>query len=55
MGGVNGAGADCLMMLAEIYEACGVIQHPESLFYPPDWNLHRDADRHLDRRHAVRD
>jgi hypothetical protein len=43
------------MMLAEVYEACGVIPHLEIPFYPADWNLHRDAERYLDgvMRHAI--
>jgi cell wall-associated NlpC family hydrolase len=55
MGRVKGAGTDCLMMLAEVYEACGVIPHLEIPFYPADWNLHRDAERYLDgvMRHAI--
>ena len=55
MGRVKGAGTDCLMMLAEVYEACGVILHLEIPFYPADWNLHRDAERYLDgvMRHAI--
>ena len=34
------------MMLAEVYEACGVIPHLEIPFYPADWNTHRDAERY---------
>ena len=48
MGRVKGAGTDCLMLLAEVYEACGVVPHVEVAFYPPDWNLHRDAERYLE-------
>ena len=48
MGRVKGAGVDCLMLLAEVYEKAGVIGHLEVPFYPPDWNLHRDAERYLD-------
>ena len=43
------------MMLVEVYEACGDIPHLEIPFYPADWKLHRDAERHLDGRHAARD
>jgi hypothetical protein len=39
MGRVKGAGTDCLMMPAEVYEASGVIPHLEIPFYPADWNL----------------
>ena len=48
MGRVKGAGTDCLMMLAEVYEAAGVIPHIEVPFYPPDWHLHRDGERYLE-------
>jgi cell wall-associated NlpC family hydrolase len=47
MGRVKGGGTDCLMLLAEVYEAAGVIPHIDVRFYPPDWNLHRDAERYL--------
>lgn len=48
MGRVKGGGTDCLMLLAEIYEAAGIIDHVEIAFYPPDWHLHRGAERYLD-------
>jgi cell wall-associated NlpC family hydrolase len=47
MGRIKGGGTDCLMLLAEVYEAAGVIGHVDVPFYPPDWNLHRDAERYL--------
>jgi len=48
MGRVKGAGTDCLMMLAEVYEAAGVVPHLEVPFYSPDWHLHRDAEHYLE-------
>jgi NlpC/P60 family putative phage cell wall peptidase len=45
---VKGAGVDCLMLLAEVYEQAGVIGHVEPPFYVPDWHLHRDAERYLE-------
>jgi NlpC/P60 family putative phage cell wall peptidase len=48
MARVKGAGADCLTLFAEVYEKAGVIPHVEVPFYPPDWNLHRDAERYLE-------
>jgi len=48
MGRVKGAGTDCLMMLAEVYEEAGVVPHIEVPFYSPDWHLHRDAERYLE-------
>jgi len=47
MGRIKHGGTDCLMLLAEVYEAVGVIPHVDVPFYPPDWNLHRDAERYL--------
>jgi|ERR1700722_18035664 hypothetical protein len=47
MGRIKGGGTDCLMLLAEVYEAAGVIPHVDVPFYPPDWNLHRDAERYV--------
>ena len=47
MGRIKGVGVDCLTLLAEVYEAAGIIPHVELEFYPPDWNLHRDAERYL--------
>jgi len=44
---VKGAGVDCLMLLAEVYETAGVTAHIEPPFYVPDWHLHRDAERYL--------
>ena len=43
---VKGAGVDCLMLLAEVYERAGVTRHIEPPFYVPDWHLHRDAERY---------
>ena len=48
MGRVKGAGADCLTLLAEVYRRAGVISHVEIPFYPPDWHLHRSAERYMD-------
>ena len=44
---VKGAGVDCLMLLAEVYERAGVAGHIEPPFYVPDWHLHREAERYL--------
>ncbi len=48
MGRVKAGGTDCLMLLAEVYKAAGVLSHIDVPFYPPDWNLHRDAERYLE-------
>lgn len=44
---VKGAGIDCLMLLAEVYERAGVTDRIEPPFYVPDWHLHRDAERYM--------
>ena len=45
---VKGAGIDCLMLLAEVYERAGLVAHIEPPFYVPDWHLHRDAERYME-------
>src|ERR1700722_17931480 len=47
MGRVKGAGVDCATLLAEVYARAGVIPPVAIPFYPPDWHLHRDAERYL--------
>ncbi len=47
MGRVKGAGVDCATLLAEVYARAGVIPTVAVPFYPPDWHLHRDAERYL--------
>lgn len=44
---VKGAGVDCAMLLAEVYEAAGLIPHTVPPHYPPDWHLHRSEERYL--------
>ncbi|MDE1914749.1 MAG: hypothetical protein KGJ57_17380 [Sphingomonadales bacterium] len=44
---VKGAGVDCAMLPAEVYEACGVIGHIDVGPYPTDWHLHRSEERYL--------
>ena len=45
---VRGAGVDCLMLLAEVYERAGICGRIDPPFYVPDWHLHRDAERYRD-------
>lgn len=49
MAQVRGAGVDCAMFPAAVYAAAGIIAPPEIGFYPPDWHLHRGAERYLER------
>jgi len=44
---VKGAGADCGLSLAAIYEAAGVLPKVDPGEYPPDWMCHRDEERYL--------
>lgn len=44
---VKGAGVDCAMLLAEVFEAAGVLGHVEPEPYPNDWHMHRDEERYL--------
>jgi NlpC/P60 family putative phage cell wall peptidase len=45
---VKGAGVDCLMLLAEVYERAGVAAHIAPPFYVPDWHLHQGAERYME-------
>lgn len=48
-GRVKGAGVDCAMLPAEVYAACGLIPRLDVEYYPPDWHMHRSAQRYLER------
>ena len=52
-GRVKGGGVDCAMILAEVYERCGLVAPVDAGYYPPDWHLHRDAERYLERLFAL--
>jgi cell wall-associated NlpC family hydrolase len=43
---VRGAGVDCAMLPAAVYEAAGLIPHVEP-DYSPQWMLHRDEEKFL--------
>ena len=45
---IKGAGVDCLMLLAEVYERAGVAGHINPPFYVPDWHLHQGAERYME-------
>lgn len=47
MGRVKGAGADCLTLLACVYEESGLIDKIDVPYYPQDWHLHRSEERYL--------
>lgn len=44
----KGAGVDCAMLVAEVYQEAGVIARVEPEHYPPDWHLHRSGERYID-------
>jgi cell wall-associated NlpC family hydrolase len=48
-GRVKGSGVDCAMLLAEVYQRCGLVPYVDPGYYPPDWHLHRDAERYLEK------
>ena len=41
-------GVDCLTVLAEVFREAGLVERVAIPYYPPDWHLHRDTERHLD-------
>ena len=47
-GRVRGVGVDCAQLLAAVYEAVGLVSHQELGNYPPQWHLHRGAERFLE-------
>ena len=47
-GRIKGAGVDCAMLLAEVFEACGLVPRVDAGFYPVDWHEHRTEELFLD-------
>lgn len=45
---VKHAGIDCAMLPLAVYSSLGLIPEIPVDHYPPDWHLHRDAERYLD-------
>jgi cell wall-associated NlpC family hydrolase len=48
MGRVKGAGADCLTLLAEVFQEASLVPKIDIEFYPKDWMHHRSAERYLE-------
>ncbi len=48
MARVKGAGVDCAMILAEVYQAAGMIPRIDPAEYPPDWHLHRGQEKYME-------
>lgn len=46
-GRIKGAGVDCATLLIEVYRAAGLVPRIDPRPYPPDWHLHRSAERYL--------
>ena len=44
---VKGAGVDCAMLLAEVYEAAGATDRVDPGYYAVDWHLHRGSELYL--------
>ena len=40
-GRIKGVGVDCAMLLAEVFEHCGLVANVQPGHYPTDWHLHR--------------
>lgn len=41
---IKGVGVDCAQILCAVYEACGLVEHVDTGFYPTDWHLHRSEE-----------
>jgi cell wall-associated NlpC family hydrolase len=46
-GRIKGIGVDCAMILADVYEKVGLIDHIDTPEYPQTWHLHRSDERYL--------
>lgn len=41
---IKGVGVDCVQLLCGVFEACGLVEHIDTGFYPVDWHLHRGEE-----------
>jgi cell wall-associated NlpC family hydrolase len=41
-------GADCLTLVAEVFERAGIVPRVEIPYYSQDWHLHRGVERYLE-------
>ncbi len=46
-------GVDCATLLAEVFARAGAILPVRIAHYPPDWHLHRGAERYLSQLESV--
>ncbi|MEJ0093410.1 MAG: hypothetical protein WDN46_08225 [Methylocella sp.] len=44
---VRGAGVDCGMLIVRVFVDTGLVAPFDPRPYPPDWHLHRSAERYL--------
>ena len=44
---LRGVGADCAQLVLGVYAAVGLVADFDTGEYPPDWHLHREAERYL--------
>lgn len=44
---IKGVGVDCAQLPLGVYAGAGLIERFDTGDYPPDWHLHRDAERYL--------
>lgn len=47
MGRVKGAGVDCAMLPAKVYEEAGLVPMIKPAFYPIDWHMHRAEEWYM--------
>jgi NlpC/P60 family putative phage cell wall peptidase len=44
---IKGVGVDCAMIIVRVFADLGLIPQFDPRPYPPDWHLHRGAERYL--------
>lgn len=49
MARVKGVGVDCAQFLVGVFEAVGLVPPLDLGYYPPDWHLHQDRPRFLEK------
>lgn len=43
-GRIKGAGVDCAMLLAEVFQRCGIVERVDPGNYPHDWHQHESRE-----------
>jgi cell wall-associated NlpC family hydrolase len=44
---LKGVGVDCAQILIAVFAEAGLVEPFETGYYPPDWMMHREAERYL--------